>query len=129
MTPFPESDTTINPFNRNSGRTAPLMVHDCVLVASRVFGVSVEDIKGAKRDRDIARARQAAMWAARDYTAKSMPQIGKAFGRDHTTVLYACRQIENLRKIRQGAYRQLTGAMRRELDGLQAEILGNAGAW
>jgi chromosomal replication initiator protein len=51
-----------------------------------------------KRTRAIARPRQTAMWLAKELTPFSYPAIGDAFGnRDHTTVLHACRTINDLR--------------------------------
>ena len=52
-----------------------------------------------KRTRVIARPRQVAMFLAKDITPMSLPAIGEAFGgRDHTTVLHACRTIADLRR-------------------------------
>jgi chromosomal replication initiator protein len=52
---------------------------------------------GAKRTRSLARPRQMAMALAKDLTEHSLPEIGDAFGgRDHTTVLHACRTIRTL---------------------------------
>jgi len=51
-----------------------------------------------KRTRTIARPRQVAMWLSRELTSHSLPEIGEAFGgRDHTTVLHACRTVNDLR--------------------------------
>jgi chromosomal replication initiator protein len=51
-----------------------------------------------KRTRAIARPRQIAMWLARELTTHSLPEIGDIFGgRDHTTVIHACRTIASLR--------------------------------
>ena len=51
-----------------------------------------------KRSRAVARPRQLAMALAKELTTKSLPDIGDAFGgRDHTTVLHACRKITSLR--------------------------------
>ena len=51
-----------------------------------------------KRTRIIARPRQVAMWLSKELTPMSLPTIGEAFGgRDHTTVLHACRTITELR--------------------------------
>ena len=51
-----------------------------------------------KRSRTIARPRQVAMALAKELTSMSLPDIGDAFGgRDHTTVLHACRKIAELR--------------------------------
>ena len=50
-----------------------------------------------KRTRALARPRQVAMALAKDITSLSLPDIGEAFGgRDHTTVLHACRKVQEL---------------------------------
>ncbi len=62
------------------------------------FKIKVADMYSQKRTRAIARPRQVAMFIARDLTPHSLPEIGDAFGgRDHTTVLHACRTITDLR--------------------------------
>lgn len=62
------------------------------------YKIKVADMYSQKRTRAIARPRQVAMWLARDLTPHSLPEIGEAFGgRDHTTVLHACRTIVDLR--------------------------------
>jgi chromosomal replication initiator protein len=62
------------------------------------FKIKVADMYSQKRTRAIARPRQVAMWLARDLTPHSLPEIGDAFGgRDHTTVMHACRTIADLR--------------------------------
>ncbi|MFN3884412.1 MAG: chromosomal replication initiator protein DnaA [Rhodocyclaceae bacterium] len=62
------------------------------------FKIKVADMYSKKRSRNIARPRQVAMWLARELTPHSLPEIGEAFGgRDHTTVLHACRTIAELR--------------------------------
>jgi chromosomal replication initiator protein len=58
--------------------------------------LSPEDLKGKKRTSEIANARQIAMYIIREITELSLPLIGEYFGgRDHTTVLYALRKVEN----------------------------------
>ncbi|MFA7270596.1 MAG: chromosomal replication initiator protein DnaA [Sterolibacterium sp.] len=62
------------------------------------YKLKVAEMYSKKRTRAIARPRQVAMWLARDLTHHSFPEIGEAFGgRDHTTVLHACRTISELR--------------------------------
>lgn len=62
------------------------------------YKIKVADMFSQKRTRAIARPRQVAMWLCRDLTPHSLPEIGDAFGgRDHTTVLHACRTITDLR--------------------------------
>jgi chromosomal replication initiator protein len=62
------------------------------------YKIKVSDMFSQRRTRAVARPRQVAMWLARDLTPHSLPEIGDAFGgRDHTTVLHACRTIVDLR--------------------------------
>lgn len=62
------------------------------------YRLKVVDLLSKKRTRVIARPRQIAMSLARELTQLSLPEIGNAFGgRDHTTVLHACKTIESLR--------------------------------
>ena len=64
------------------------------------YRIRVVDLLSKKRTRAIARPRQIAMYLARELTQLSLPEIGVAFGdRDHTTVLHACKTIDNLRNI------------------------------
>lgn len=61
------------------------------------YGVSVKEIKGAKRVQHIVHARQVAMYLARELTDNSLPKIGKEFGgRDHTTVMHAYNKIKTM---------------------------------
>lgn len=65
---------------------------------SDYYKIKVADMYSQKRTRAIARPRQIAMWLARELTPHSLPEIGDAFGgRDHTTVLHACRTVTDLR--------------------------------
>jgi chromosomal replication initiator protein len=62
------------------------------------YKIKVAEMYSQKRTRAIARPRQVAMWLSRELTSHSLPEIGDAFGgRDHTTVLHACRTIIDLR--------------------------------
>ncbi len=62
------------------------------------FKIRVADLLSKKRSRSVARPRQLAMALAKELTNHSLPEIGDAFGgRDHTTVLHACRKIKELR--------------------------------
>lgn len=63
------------------------------------YRVPVEDLKTRKRHKNIVLPRQVAMFLSRQMTAHSLPEIGGAFGgKDHTTVLHACKKIEDLIK-------------------------------
>ena len=59
------------------------------------YNITIDDIVGQSRTKDIVIARQAAMYLTKELTDLSYPSIGKAFGdRDHTTVIHSCKKIE-----------------------------------
>ena len=61
------------------------------------YKIKVSDMFSKKRTRNLARPRQMAMALAKEITSLSLPDIGESFGgRDHTTVLHACRKIQEL---------------------------------
>ncbi len=63
------------------------------------YRIRISDLLSARRTRSITRPRQVAMALAKELTNHSLPEIGNAFGgRDHTTVLHACRKIHELRE-------------------------------
>lgn len=63
------------------------------------YKIKIADILSKRRSRSVARPRQVAMALAKELTNHSLPEIGDAFGgRDHTTVLHACRKIKQLRE-------------------------------
>jgi chromosomal replication initiator protein len=63
------------------------------------FKIRVADLLSAKRTRAVTRPRQAAMALAKELTNHSLPEIGQWFGgRDHTTVLHACRKVQELKE-------------------------------
>ncbi len=66
------------------------------------FKVRMADLLSKRRSRSVARPRQVAMALAKELTSHSLPEIGDAFGgRDHTTVLHACKRIKELRDTEQ----------------------------
>ncbi|GEC10528.1 chromosomal replication initiator protein DnaA [Streptomyces spinoverrucosus] len=73
------------------------------------FGLTVEDLCGSSRGRQLVTARQIAMYLCRELTDLSLPKIGALFGgRDHTTVMHADRKIRNLMAERRSIYNQVT---------------------
>ncbi len=63
------------------------------------YKIKMADLLSKRRSRSVARPRQMAMALSKELTNHSLPEIGDAFGgRDHTTVLHACRKIEQLRE-------------------------------
>ena len=64
------------------------------------YKIKVADLMSKRRNRSVARPRQVAMALSKELTHHSLPEIGDAFGgRDHTTVLHACRKIKELRDV------------------------------
>jgi chromosomal replication initiator protein len=64
---------------------------------AQYYGVKVDDLLSKRRTKSIVIPRQIAIYLARELTNKSLPELGGLFGgRDHTTVLYACRKVEGL---------------------------------
>ena len=89
--------------------TTRVVLKDLLKISDRVIGmseiqyavcghyqISLSDLKSTRRERRVARPRQLAMYLAKILTPLSLPDIGKAFGRDHTTVIHAVKTIEDL---------------------------------
>ena len=53
-------------------------------------------MQSSRRARNVARPRQIAMYLAKQLTSRSLPEIGRKFDRDHTTVMHAVRKVEEL---------------------------------
>ena len=67
-------------------------------VVAEYYRIKVADLKSKSRARSVTRPRQIAMALAKELTNKSLPEIGRAFERDHTTVLNACREVPKFRE-------------------------------
>lgn len=77
------------------------------------YKVKVADLLSKRRSRSVARPRQMAMALAKELTNHSLPEIGDAFGgRDHTTVLHACRKIIELKQSIQDVEEDFTNLLR-----------------
>lgn len=77
------------------------------------YKIKVADLLSKRRNRSVARPRQIAMSIAKELTNHSLPEIGDAFGgRDHTTVLHACRKIQELRETQQDIEEDLKNLLR-----------------
>lgn len=85
--------------NNTEERTAETLSPDHVITAvAEHFNLGTKDIKGSKRHASIAHARQVAMWLCKKMLPVSYPSLGRSFGgKDHSTVLYSVKKIEQLR--------------------------------
>lgn len=66
---------------------------------SEHYAIRLSDLLGPRRTRSLARPRQVAMWLCKNMTSRSLPEIGRKFGkRDHTTIMHGVRKIDELRQ-------------------------------
>lgn len=84
----------------NSKRHGAITVDSIIRMVADFFKLSLSDLKGKKRSKNIALARQVAMYVIREVTEYSTTEIGVEFGgRDHTTVMHSCQKIEQMIKF------------------------------
>ncbi len=79
------------------------------------FNISVKEMQSSRRARNVARPRQIAMYLAKQLTSRSLPEIGRKFDRDHTTVMHAVRKVEEL-IIEDTSLAESVDALRRSLE-------------
>ena len=87
---------------RNDNQPEPVTVDKIISEVARTYGLDDEDIRSKKRDAPISYGRQVAMYIVREVTGMSYTSIGKEFGRDHSTVVYAMQEIE--RKLKTNSH-------------------------
>jgi chromosomal replication initiator protein len=98
ITGLPMTVENITPILNPQTETVEATPDAVIAVVAEVFDVSVEDLKGVSRRREISFARQIGMYLIRQHTDLSLPKVGEVFGgKDHTTVLYSCDKIAQLR--------------------------------
>lgn len=78
----------------NDTKPEPIKTEKIISEVARTYNVTENDILSNRRTAPLALARQVAMYIARKTTDLSYKEIGEAFGKDHTTVLYNVKQIE-----------------------------------
>ncbi|MEL7297751.1 MAG: chromosomal replication initiator protein DnaA, partial [Pseudomonadota bacterium] len=92
-------------------RDKRVSVENIQKTVAEYFKIRMSELLSKRRSRSIARPRQIAMSLSKELTRHSLPEIGEAFGgRDHTTVLHACRKIKELRDSDNQMLRQFLAA-------------------
>ena len=67
-----------------------LSVHDIMATVANAYGLGIADLRGQRKSKAFSHPRMIAMWLAAELlTDKSLPQLGRAFKKDHTTVMHA----------------------------------------
>ena len=90
-----------------------ISVENIQKIVADYYKIKVSEMYSKKRTRNVARPRQIAMALAKELTQLSLPDIGDAFGgRDHTTVLHACRKITDLRTTNGDINRDVTSLLK-----------------
>ena len=92
-----------------------ISVENILKSVASVFQVRVSDLKGTSRTKEIALARQVAMFLAKEMMNESLMMIGASFGKTHSTILHACKTIENKVKKEEALRRQIAFC-RRSID-------------
>ncbi|MFG1790754.1 chromosomal replication initiator protein DnaA [Nocardia sp. NPDC049149] len=89
--------------------TAALEINAATIMAvtAEYFNTTLEELTGPGKARPLAQARQIAMYLCRELTDLSLPKIGQAFGRDHTTVMYAEKKVRKEMTERRRVYDQV----------------------
>jgi len=84
---------------RNDSQKEPVTMERIVREVANTYGVNADDIRSKKRDSSISYARQVCMYIIREVIGSTVTEVGDFFsGRDHSTVVYACGQVENRMK-------------------------------
>jgi chromosomal replication initiator protein len=97
-------------------RSAPRSIAEIQAAACEQFGLSAQELLSRSRAAPVSWARQVAMYVARELTTESLPAIGREFGgRDHTTVLHACRRTAT-RMAEDGLARDAVQELLRRVD-------------
>ncbi len=91
-------------------------VENILKSVATVFEVRVSDLKGTSRTKEVALPRQVAMYLAKELMNESLMMIGASFGKTHSTILHACKTIENKIKKDEALKRQIA-LSRRHIDG------------
>ena len=79
------------------GKTSALPTPSLIIAeVSRFYSIEENVLRGTLKDKVTAEARQIAMYLIRELTNLSFPDIGKEFGKDHTTVIHSCKKVKSM---------------------------------
>ena len=93
-----------------------MAMEDIQEAVAACFHIKIADLKSRRRSKTLVHPRQIAMYLCRELTDASFPEIGRLFGgKDHTTIMHACRQIMKAKENDSG--------LNQTLDGLKEKIL------
>lgn len=91
-----------------------LTIENIQKIVAEYYNIKIADLKSKSRSRSVARPRQMAMALAKEFTQHSLPEIGREFGgRDHTTVMHACKTINELRDAESSIQEDYTNLTRK----------------
>ena len=99
---------------RAGGAPARRTVEEIQERTAAALGVSLEALRSQSRSAGVAWARQVAMYLSRELTEETLPAIGRAFGRNHTTVMHACKRTADRIAVDREAY-EVVHRLTREL--------------
>jgi chromosomal replication initiator protein len=92
-----------------------ISVEEILKSVATIFQVRVNDLKGANRTKEVAVPRQVAMYLAREMVSESLMMLGASFGKTHSTILHACKNIE--KKV------EADETLRRQIDMVRRNIV------
>lgn len=96
---LPMTVDNIAPVLNPSTTKRPASPQTVIMAVADGFGISIDELKGQSRRREISLARQVGMYLMRQHTGLSLPKIGEEFGgKDHTTVIYSCEKVADLQR-------------------------------
>ncbi|WP_231946493.1 chromosomal replication initiator protein DnaA [Auraticoccus monumenti] len=90
------------------GGEAEISITTIIATTAAYFDLTIDEVCGGSRTQQLVQARQIAMYLCRELTDMSLPKIGQAFGRDHTTVMHADRKIRTQMAERRSTYNHVT---------------------
>ena len=104
------------------GASPNLIASQLIAIAARAYGVSIIEVRGRTRSTAVAKARYAAIWLIYHHLDLSTKQIGRAFDRDHSTVIHALQTTRRRFDERSGPDREILHDLARQAAGL-VEVL------